>query len=164
MRPRAGGFSFIELIFVVAILGILLAMTIPGIKETTIRKQVKDGMALADVAEKGVAIAYGLTGAMPANNEAAGLPPPEKMIGSMVTQVAVENGAVTLTFGNNASASITGKHVTLRPAIVVGQPIVPIAWICNDVAVPNGMEIRGENATDIPKGWLPVECRGIEKK
>jgi type IV pilus assembly protein PilA len=77
-----------------------------------------------------------------------------------VKDVAVEAGAITLTYGNNASKALDGKKVTLRPAIVVGEPAVPIAWLCHDVPVPGGMEIRGRDATDIPPARLPVECRG----
>jgi type IV pilus assembly protein PilA len=149
---------------VVVIIGILIAMTIPGIKETSMRKQVKDGMALADVATKGVGAYYAGTGLMPENNEKAGIPPADKIIGSNTTAVTVKDGAVTLTYGNNAGKSIEGKLLTLRPAIVPGYPQVPISWICNDVDVPPKMEIRGENATNIPKAWLPVECRGFDKK
>jgi type IV pilus assembly protein PilA len=164
MTRRHAGFSLLELMIVVVIIGILIAMTIPGIREASMRRQVKDGMPLADVAQKGVAAYYAATGTMPENNEKAGVPPADKIIGSVNTAVTVKDGAVTLTYGNNAGKSIEGKLVTLRPAIVPGYPTVPISWICHDVAVPPKMEVRGENATNIPKEWLPVECRGIEKK
>ena len=65
---------------------------------------------------------------------------------------------------NKSGYTVDGKRVTLRPAVVVDQPRVPIAWICHDVPVPNGMELRGKDETDIPKHLLPVECRGPEKK
>ena len=54
--------------------------------------------------------------------------------------------------------------LTLRPAIVPGYQAVPISWICNEVAVPGNMEVRGENATNIAMEWLPVECRGSAAK
>lgn len=164
MTRSQAGFSLIELLMVVIIVGILIAMTIPGIKESSMRKQVKEGLPLADVAKKGVGTYYALTSAMPENNEKAGVPPADKIIGNFNTAVTVKDGAVTLTYGNNAGKSLEGKLVTLRPAIVPGYPQVPITWICHDVAIPFNMEVRGENATNIPKEWLPVECRGAEKK
>ena len=163
-RPsRSHGFSWIELMFVIAVLGILAMMTIPGIQESTLKKQVKDGLALADVVKGGVQAAYTLTGAMPADNAAAGVPAKEKIIGSLVKEVAVEGGAITLTFGNNASKVLDGKHVTLLPAVVKGEAAVPIAWICHDVAVPAGMQLMGNDRTDIESKYLPIDCRGVKK-
>lgn len=164
MNARARGFSLMELLIVVVIIGILIAMTIPGLKETAMRKQVKEGMELAEVAKKGVSVYYATTGMLPVDNTQAGVPPADKIVGQFNTAVNVKDGAITLTYGNNAGASIAGKKVTLRPAIVPGYPQVPISWICNEVAVPANMELRGENATNIEMAWLPVECRGSPKK
>jgi type IV pilus assembly protein PilA len=163
-RRQPAGFSLLELMIVVVIIGILIAMSVPAIKEAAMSRQVKEGMPLADVAKKGVAAYYAATGLMPEDNEKAGVPPADKIIGSMNTAVTIKNGAVTLTFGNNAGKSLEGKLVTLRPAIVPGYPTVPISWLCNNVDVPPKMEARGENVTNIPKQWLPVECRGLDKQ
>jgi len=51
-----------------------------------------------------------------------------------------------------------------RVEILVDQPLVPIAWICHDLPVPGGMEIRGRDETDIPPSQLPLECRGPSTK
>jgi type IV pilus assembly protein PilA len=102
---------------------------------------------------------------MPADNAAAGIPPHDKIVGNVVKDVNVDAGAITLTYGNNASKALDGRLLTLRPAIVPGQPLVPIAWICHEVPVPNGMELKGGvNRTDIPSAQLPVECRGAAAK
>jgi type IV pilus assembly protein PilA len=164
MRARARGFSFIELMLVVLVIGILIAMTIPGLKESAMRKQVKEGMALADVAKRGVEAVYASTSKMPANNADAGVPPADKIIGSFTTAVTVKDGAVTLTYGHNAGESIKGGKVTLRPAVVPGYPAVPISWICASVIAPPKMELKGVDETDIRLEWLPVECRGGTKK
>jgi type IV pilus assembly protein PilA len=164
-RPRAApGFTWIELMAVVLVIAILALMAIPSMQDTALKRQVKEGIALADVAKKGVQAVWAATGDMPANNAAAAIPPREKIVGTMVKDVNVEGGAITLTYGNNASKALDGKHLTLRPAVVVGESAVPIAWVCNNVAVPNGMESRGRNDTDIQPSWLPVECRGAEAK
>jgi hypothetical protein len=39
---------------------------------------------------------------------------------------------------------------------------VPIAWLCHDVAVPSGMQVQGDDKTNIPYNYLPVECRGTK--
>jgi type IV pilus assembly protein PilA len=160
---RHAGFTWIELMAVLGVIAVLALMAIPSMQEGALRKQVREGLVLADVAKPGVQAAYTIAGEMPADNKAAGLPEPEKIVGSLVSAVRVNDGAVTVTFGNNAGKNLTGKKVTLRPAVVADQPIVPIAWICHDVAVPKGMEIRGRDETDLPSSVLPVDCRAAPK-
>lgn len=154
------GFTWIELLLVLAVLAIIGALAIPGMQDTALKKQVREALGLADVARKGVQAAYATKGEMPADNAAAGIPAADKIVGSFVKQVAVAGGAVTLTLGNNASKVLDGKQVTLRPAVVPDEPAVPIAWVCHAVAVPGGMQVHGEDLTDIPSRWLPAECRG----
>lgn len=161
---RHRGFTWIELLLAVGVLGALALMAIPALQETTLKKQVKEALGMADVARKGVQVAYALTGEMPANNEKAGIPPREKIIGNLVRDVNVDAGAITLTFGNNASAVLDGKKLTLVPAVVEGQPAVPIAWLCNTTPVPKGMDAKGKNETTIPDKYLPLECRDTTKK
>ena len=158
------GFTWIELMMVVAVLAILGLMTVPGLQEGQVKKQVKEGMATADVARKGVQEIYAATGEMPQNNEKAGVPPQEKIVGNLVQKVKVQDGAVTLTFGNNASKLLDGKKLTLRPAVVPKEPSVAVAWLCNTLPTPKGMEPQGTNETDIPDKYLPLECRDTTAK
>jgi len=157
---RHAGFTWIELVLVLLVMGILALMAIPALQEGTLRKQVKEGLALADIAKAGVQAFYSTSGELPADNKAAGLPEADKIVGTMVSGVRVDNGAVTVTFGNNASKVIAGRKLTLRPAVVPDQLIVPIAWLCHRANVPKGMEVRGGNdKTDLSNEMLPVECR-----
>ena len=165
MKPNTvRGFTWIELMLSVAVLAGLAMLAIPALQETTIKKQVKEAMATADVARKGVQDAYASTGEMPQNNKQAGVPEQEKIIGSLVRQVKVQEGAVTLTFGNNASKVLDGKKLTLRPGIVPKEPTVAIAWLCHTLPVPKGMEAQGRDETDIPEKYLPLECRDTSSK
>jgi len=159
-HTRVRGFTWIELAMVIAVVAILAAMAIPSMQDTAIKKQVKEGMALADVAKTGVQTVFALTGAMPANNDAAGLPVSDKIVGTYVKDVKVEGGAITLTYGNNASRHLLDKQLTLRPAVVPNEPRVPIAWVCHAMPVPKGMELAGEDRTTVLPSHLPVECRG----
>ena len=155
----SAGFTWIELLLVVGVIAILSLMAIPGMQDNILKKQVKEGLELADLAKKGVQAAYSLAGEFPDNNAAAGIPPSHKIVGNLVQEVKVADGAITLTYGNNASKALEGKHLTLRPAVVAGEPMVPIAWVCHGAPPPKGMEVRGKNETDIPLSNLPVECR-----
>src|SRR6185369_5035499 len=113
---RQCGFTLIEMLTVMAVLGVLALMAVPSMRDGVLRKQVSEGLVLADVARVGVQTAWALNGAMPADNKAAGVPDSRKIVGNVVQEVSVEQGAITVTFGNNASKAIEGKRVTLRPA------------------------------------------------
>ena len=160
LRRHTTGFTVIELVLILAVVGILAAMAFPALQDQTIKRQVKEALALSSVGKAGVQIAWATVGEMPADNKAAGVPEAEKIVGSFVSALNVEEGAITLTLGNQANKNLHGKRLTLRPAVVVDQKVVPIAWLCHDFPVPNGMEVRGKDVTDIPAQWLPVECRG----
>jgi type IV pilus assembly protein PilA len=49
--------------------------------------------------------------------------------------------------------------LSLRPAVIEDAPIVPVAWVCGFAAAPEKMTVMAANKTDLPKGWLPVNCR-----
>ena len=159
-HKAARGFTWIELAMVIGVLAILAAMAIPSMQDTAIKKQVREGLALADIAKVGVQTAWSLTGAMPQNNEGAGLPASDKIVGNYVRDVKVDGGAITLTYGNNASRYLLDKQVTIRPAVIPNEARVPIAWVCHDMPVPKGMQVAGDDHTNLPPNHLPVECRG----
>ena len=161
---RSRGFTWIEMIIVLAVVGILALMAIPSLQESALKGQVKEGLAIADLAKRGVQGAYFAATDMPADNKAAGIPERTKIVAAFVKDVNVDAGAITLTFGNNASKALDGLKLTLRPAVVPGEPVVPIAWICHDNSVPKNMEARGKDETDIPNKWLPLECRNTAPK
>jgi len=153
------GFTWIELLSVIAVIGLLLLMAVPSMRDGILRRQVVEGLGLGDVAQRGVQAAWAAQGEWPADNKAAGLPDADKIVGNVVSSVNVEQGAITVTFGNNASKELTGKRVTIRPAVVPDERIVPIAWLCHAAKEPRGMQVHGRDETDVPAQFLPVACR-----
>jgi type IV pilus assembly protein PilA len=147
------------MVFVLGIIAILAMMTLPLYIERNVQQQVKEGVAFAEFMQRGVSAAYAFTGALPKDNAAAGLPSPEKVIGNYVVSGTVNDGVITLVFGNLAVSNIKGRKVTLRPGYVPDTPQVPLSWVCGMGKVPGGLTIAGNNATDIPEQWLPVACR-----
>ena len=143
---------------VVAIIAILALTAVPTLYQGVVRQQIKDSMPLADLARDGVNNFYRREGKMPADNAAANVPAANKIIGNYVTNVAIADGAVTMTFGNSAYAAIKGKTLTWRPAIVTDAPTVPIAWICGGKVPPEGMTALGRNATTLPGNVMPGGC------
>ncbi|MEN9372755.1 MAG: Fimbrial protein [Pseudomonadota bacterium] len=152
------GFTLIEMMIVVAILGILSTLALPSYQDRIIKTQVLEGVALADFVKQGVAAYYTRNQKMPDNNDDAGLPPPDKIIGNFVTRVAMEQGTITITYGNRSNGFLAGKKLTLRPAVVEGYATVPIAWVCGMAGAPDKMKIAGNNQTTIPLAHLPLDC------
>jgi type IV pilus assembly protein PilA len=116
---------------------------------------------LADIAKAPIALSWTATQTFLADNAAAGLPPADKIVNNYVKSVAVQDGAIQITFGNNANGVINSKTLTLRPAVVEDAPIVPVAWVCGNANTPDKMTVKGENKTDIPVNYLPFNCRSL---
>lgn len=159
LRTSLRGFTLIEIIVVLAIIAILAMMAVPGITDRIVRDQVVDAVKLADLAKTAVENTWRATEALPADNAAAGLPVADKIVGNHVSAIAVEDGAVHITFGNNVNGSIRGKTLSLRPAVVEDAPVVPVAWVCARGRVPEKMSAQGADRTNLPDRFLPVNCR-----
>lgn len=157
---RSTGFSLLEMMAVVAVIGILGMIAIPNYLDRIVRAQIEAALPLADVAKKPIAAIWAASLVMPANNIEAGIPAADKIVGNFVSATTVSNGAINLTFGNRASGAIAGKTLSIRPAVIADEPVVPIAWVCGNVAGPNKMTIIGDNQTNIDPLLLPPECRG----
>ena len=155
----ARGFTLIEMMVVVAVIAILALMMIPTYVDRIVRGQVVDALPLADIAKRPIAAAWSALHALPPDNASIGLPEPAKVVSNLVSAMAVENGAIQITFGNRAHNQIRGRTLTLRPAVVPEAPVVPVAWVCGFAPAPGNMTAMGENRTDVRPEYLPLECR-----
>lgn len=152
-----------EILVALAIVALLAMMALPSMTSSIVRKQIVDAVPLVDFVKTAVAQSWATAATLPETNAAAGLPVPDKIVNNYVSSVTLENGAIQITFGNSAHASLSGKVLTLRPAVVADAPIVPVAWVCAQAAVPVGMTALGEDRTNIPIGMLPYNCRPAGK-
>jgi type IV pilus assembly protein PilA len=163
------GFTLIELMIVVAIIGILAAIAIPAYQDYTIRSQVTEGLNLASSIKTAVAETYANTGVWPADLVAAGVvnaagaaTPPT---GKYVSGVTIANGTVQITYSNaggfQANQAINGAIVGLKPLVSVNQDVI---WVCAYKAAPAGAaESAGGNSaahgSTILAKYLPNNCR-----
>lgn len=164
MVKRHIGFSAIEMLAVLAVLGILAAMAIPSYQSKIVREQIAAAIPFADTAKEPISAYRKANKAFPEDNKEAGLPDADKIVSNQIRALVVEDGAIHLTFGNNAHNLLKDKILSIRPAIVEDEPIVPIAWVCGNAAPPNKMAVKGSNKTNIPNAYLPFSCRQVSPK
>ena len=142
---KQSGFTLIELMIVVAIIGILAAIAIPAYQDYTIRAQVSEGLNLSGGAKAAVTEYFQDRGQMPSDNSEAGLESSSEIQGNYVDDVAVSDGIISVQYGNSAHQVISGDTIELTPDTTGGAGSV--RWICDSPA--NVIENK----------HLPAACR-----
>lgn len=153
------GFTLIELMIVVAVIGILASIALPNYQAYVHRAEMTEALTMVSTIREKITHHYGENYEFPRDNEGAGVPAPQLLIGNRITGITVEAGAIHIAMGNKASQPLQGKTLTFRPAVVTGSPASPIAWLCGYDAPVTGMEAIGENRTDVGNEYLPSACR-----
>ena len=121
-RTLQQGFTLIELMIVVAIIGILAAIALPAYQDYTIRTQVSEGQTLMAGAKTAVTEFWSDKGRFPGSNASAGVSSATSIVGSYVTQVAVgDNGVITATYGKKANQKIHDGTCSIIPTDAGGS-------------------------------------------
>jgi type IV pilus assembly protein PilA len=177
LKKLQKGFTLIELMIVVAIIGILAAIAIPAYQDYTIRSQVTEGLNLAASVKTGVADRYADKGVWPVNLTQVGLvdgatetPPSGKYVKS-VDMLAPGSIAITyasdVTPGFQANAALNTKVLALQPYLSKNKDVV---WRCGLATAPTGQgavntDSVGTASADSLTGttviakYLPATCR-----
>ena len=149
------GFTLIELMIVIAIIGILAAIAIPAYQDYTVRSKVSEGLNLAGAAKLAVAETYDSEGRfMDINNASYGLPQPASINGTYVSTVAIvdASGTITITYrdsGLGGNPTANGQQINLDPDPRQGS----MQWVCD------GTGSAGAPTSPMPSKYMPSECR-----
>jgi type IV pilus assembly protein PilA len=142
MKKVQQGFTLIELMIVVAILGIVTVMALPTYQGYLVRAQIAEGLNLSVPLQYAVAAYYKNKGVFPADNAAAALPSPTSYSGTYVESISVNGAVISISYGNKANAEISGSTVTITAINNPGS----MSWTCASGGI-------------ISNSLLPTSCR-----
>jgi len=173
MKTIQKGFTLIELMIVVAIIGILAAIAIPAYQDYTIRSQVTEGLNLASSIKASVAEFYAQNGRWPTaigpSTTAGTLGMDTNPSGKYVSGIAVSNGTLQITFSGTApfqaNSNIDAQRLDIRPTIggtAAATSNGDVVWTCGKKAIvgvdPASGGATADGTTIIAK-YLPANCR-----
>jgi type IV pilus assembly protein PilA len=153
MKKFQQGFTLIELMIVIAILGILMAIAIPAYQDYTVRAKVSEGLNVAAAGKLAVSETQQSTGTFPASNAEAGMAAATQITGNNVASVGVGNaagtgggtaGRIVITY-NAAEPKLSTLTLGLSPS--TGGHEGSIEWSC------------GQTDTTVPSRYRPATCR-----
>lgn len=146
MKKNQQGFTLIELMIVVAIIGILAAVALPAYQDYTARSQMSEALSLAGGARTAVTEFYTNEGNFPLTNTSAGLETAASISGKYVLSIQVAGGAITATMrGAGTAEGIRNGTMVLSALTNAGS----VDWVCK----------AGGAATAVDAKYLPSSCR-----
>jgi type IV pilus assembly protein PilA len=126
MKADQQGVTLIELMIVVAIIGLLSALAIPAYTDYAIRAQISEGLHLAGSAKSAVTEYSQDQSLFPTDNAQGGLEAPANITGKYVDSVSISGAVISVQYGKDANSQIIGQTVTLTAIDNLGS----VSWVC----------------------------------
>jgi type IV pilus assembly protein PilA len=142
MKKVQQGFTLIELMIVVAIIGILASLALPAYQSYSVRAQISEGLSLTGPLKAAVAEVHNDNGGFPIDNADAALGAADTYAGKYVNSISVNGAVILIEYGNDANAKISGQTVTLTAIENEGS----LEWNC-------------ASGGGISEEYLPRSCR-----
>ncbi|HEZ5414982.1 TPA: pilin [Neisseria meningitidis] len=159
MNTLQKGFTLIELMIVIAIVGILAAVALPAYQDYTARAQVSEAILLAEGQKSAVTEYYLNHGKWPGDNSSAGVATSSEIKGKYVKEVEVKNGVVTATMlSTGVNKEIQGKKLSLWAKRQAGS----VKWFCGQPVTRNATnadDVTADGNDKIDTKHLPSTCR-----
>ncbi|HFC6363186.1 TPA: pilin [Neisseria meningitidis] len=164
MNTLQKGFTLIELMIVIAIVGILAAVALPAYQDYTARAQVSEAILLAEGQKSAVTEYYLNHGTWPGDNSNAGVASSSTIKGKYVKEVTVANGVITATMlSSGVNKEIQGKKLSLWAKRQDGS----VKWFCgqpvtraaNNTAKDAVTAANDNSNNGINTKHLPSTCR-----
>lgn len=155
MKAIQKGFTLIELMIVIAIIGILAVIALPAYQDYTARAQVSEAFSLAEGQKSAVVEYFADKGAYPANNADAGVAAKSQIKGKYVASVEVKNNTIIATMGNTGvNSAIQGKTLVLK-----AEATAATAGSNATAASTGSYQWSCDSSSTIDKKYLPAVCR-----
>lgn len=148
MKTVQKGFTLIELMITVAIIGILVAAAGPAYLDYTIRSQMSEGFRLSSGAKSAVVDYYQNYGRFPADNSEAGIADATFIKGQYVSSVTIARNAISVEYGNDVNVQVSGETITFTANVETNGSIV---WSCG-----SGGVIQNKHLPTACEQQLPV--------
>ncbi|MGJ0103482.1 pilin [Neisseria meningitidis] len=165
MNTLQKGFTLIELMIVIAIVGILAAVALPAYQDYTARAQVSEAILLAEGQKSAVTEYYLNHGIWPANNNSAGVATSSDIKGKYVKEVTVAKGVITAEMlSSGVNKEIQGKKLSLWAKRQAGS----VKWFCGQPVKRTGTgtgtgtnsdDVTADSDKKIETKHLPSTCR-----
>jgi type IV pilus assembly protein PilA len=157
MSKRAQtGFTLVEIMIVVGIIGILSALAFPAYQNYTMRAEVTEGLSLADGWKAAIGEYYASYGTFPSQGDLSGT---AQSVGKYVSSITLTSGVIQITYGGSqANQNLTGV-LTLVPYTSNNDDIL---WQCGLAPAPAGTIAAGaapsDTSTTLTVQQLPAAC------
>ncbi len=164
MHASHKGFTLIELMIVITIIGILAAIALPAYENYTIRSQVTEGLQLANQWQRAIEEFYGYNNSWPSGVNTTPTATSIVMTGASqgkyVSAITIDTNAnIQITYdGSQASAKLraaASNTLYLQPGLNTNNDIV---WVCGTANTPSSVTLSAPVTTTVPAQYLPAMC------